>query len=437
MDRRKLTVFASLLLLLGAAAMAGATDDPRESVARRLSVIRQEQALLWARQDGVELPASAQGFFRAAQYGTWTQVRSPFRFVSAERPLKSAWLFPLIHDVYGAYEQEDMWHPELLDQFAEDVLHGIPDGSVYFGGSSPGRFIVTAWQRVHNRPSIAVLTHKGLVDSNYIEYVNRLYQAGIWLPNEADQSNARRRLEKEVQSGKRPRTSLGAWMPTVINGILAKDIFDRNRPRRQFFVEGTVPRWMMPHLEPHGLVMKLNVVQARSIAGDTVIRDREFWDGKERDLLADQRFMECPAARRTYSKCRSAIGGLYAKRGMLKESEYAFRQAIRIYPLEQESYYRLAQEVLLRQERFDDARALLQELKEAGPDAHLIAYIVRLREGYSLRIGDKEEAERIEKGQTDGFYRRIDNFIDHLNGITDQKNRNRGDTPNKMKGQRP
>jgi len=183
MSKSKAAILAGTFVVLITTYPARAADAPAQSVAKQLAMIRHEQAVAWAKQDGVELPASAQEFFRAAQRGTWAPLHAPFRSVLAERPLKSAWLFHLIHDVYGAYEQDDMWHPDLLDQFAGDVLRGIPDGSIYFGGTSPGRFTITAWVASHRQGDVFVLTQKALVDERYLEYLARIYPSGISLPS--------------------------------------------------------------------------------------------------------------------------------------------------------------------------------------------------------------------------------------------------------------
>ena len=43
-----------------------------------------------------------------------------------------------------------------------------------------------------------------------------------------------------------------------INGLLVKTMFDKNT-NREFYIEESYPLdWMYPHLEPHGLIMKIN-----------------------------------------------------------------------------------------------------------------------------------------------------------------------------------
>lgn len=108
MTKRRSAVVASILVVLGVTCYAWAAAAPGELVAKQLAMMRHEQALAWAKQDGVPLPAAAQDFFRAAQDGTWAAVRTPYRAMSAERPLENHWLSQSVLDVYGAYQQEHL-----------------------------------------------------------------------------------------------------------------------------------------------------------------------------------------------------------------------------------------------------------------------------------------------------------------------------------------
>ena len=72
-------------------------------------------------------------------------------------------------------------------------------------------------------------------------------------------------------------------------------------------------------------------------------------------------------ARKSFSKLRSALAGLYAARGKPKESEAAFRQAVALYDLEPEANFRLA-DLISKQGRFDEAIQLFDEFLEQGPE---------------------------------------------------------------------
>ena len=72
-------------------------------------------------------------------------------------------------------------------------------------------------------------------------------------------------------------------------------------------------------------------------------------------------------ARKSFSKLRSAIGGLYARRGRPGEAENAFQQARILYPLSPEANFRLVQEVLMPQGRFADAREIMADFGRQDP----------------------------------------------------------------------
>ena len=62
-----------------------------------------------------------------------------------------------------------------------------------------------------------------------------------------------------------------------INGLLAKIIFDKN-PDREFYIEESFPLdWMYPHLEPHGLIMKINRQPLAGLSDEIIQKDNDYW----------------------------------------------------------------------------------------------------------------------------------------------------------------
>ena len=68
-------------------------------------------------------------------------------------------------------------------------------------------------------------------------------------------------------------------------------------------------------------------------------------------------------ARKTFSKLRSAIGGLYVFRRNFPEAEYAFKQSIALYDFSPEANFRLS-DALLQQRKFDEAIAVINNFLE-------------------------------------------------------------------------
>jgi len=288
----------------------------------------------------------------------------------------AAWQYVL--DAYGVWEQFTLWTPQLLRLYANDILASIPNDAVLFGGTDPGRFALSGFNDVVGTNGLLIVTQNALADYMYMDYIRRRYGDRLSLPAQSDSRKAFQIYAEEVQAGKRPKNAqldiengrvsvAGVLGVMEINGILARMIFDRNKHDRQFFVEESyaIP-WMYPYLTPHGLIFRLNS-EPTPISDAMAAADHEFWAHYEQKLRTITAFSTDIAARKTYAKLRLAGGGLYAARDRFDDAEKAFRQALRLFPENQEAHYRLVKEVLLRQNRFDDAMRVMNEYRERLP----------------------------------------------------------------------
>jgi hypothetical protein len=207
----------------------------------------------------------------------------------------------------------------------------------------------------------------------------------IWLPNDNDVQSAIRQYLNELQT-RHPlpgeevkieggRISLqGVTSVMAVNSYLTKALFDRNKDQHTFYVEEsyTIP-WMYPYLEPFGIIFRINKEPLPQLAPDIIARDRDYWDALFEDLHNDPRFQRDEAAKRAFSKLRSAVGGLYAFRHLVPEAEYAFRQAVALCPDSLDANFRFAQ-LYVELGRYDDALAVLEEFAK--------------HDRYNLRIPD-------------------------------------------------
>ncbi len=124
--------------------------------------------------------------------------------------------------------------------------------------------------------------------------------------------------------------------------------------------------------------MKLNREPLTQLDPEIVAHDREFWNALIKQLLTDPEFLSNQWARLTYSKHRSAIGGVYAYRRLAGNAEYAFKQAVALDPKNPEANFRLAQ-LYTEQSRFDDGITVLKSLQQGVPsDEKLQAAISEL-----------------------------------------------------------
>lgn len=252
--------------------------------------------------------------------------------------------------------------------------------AIFFGGTDPGRFVPTYMiYSARVREDVYLITQNALADNTYMSVMRDLYGDRIWIPAQPDSALAFQRYVNEVRTGQRPQSAelkiengrvqvSGALGVMEINGILAQMIFEYNNYKHDFYVEESyVIRWMYPYLEPHGLIMKISRNQLPDLTEETIRNDMDFWGWYTRRLTGNNKFVRDVCAKKSFSKLRSAIGGLYSARGKLEEAENAFQQARMLYSLSPEANFRLVQEVYMRQGRLADARELMTEFGKQDP----------------------------------------------------------------------
>ncbi|MFA6172761.1 MAG: DUF2723 domain-containing protein [Kiritimatiellales bacterium] len=315
--------------------------------------------------------------------------------------------------------KEDLWYYCGKDQAKFDAewakypnpAYPPPMGTnaLFFGGTDPGRFVPTYMIYCPAvRPDVYLITQNALADNTFMAVTRDLYGDQLWIPSQNDSNRAFQEYIQAIQSGKLDAGAdvkmdggrvqvQGVGGVMQINGILCKQIFDHNQyvsevktdeatresgsavvpfdpvgpdgklRKRDFYVEESyVIPWMYPYLTPHGLIMKINNEPA-DITPEMVKNDHEFWDWYVARLVGDQKFLRDVVARKTFSKLRSAIAGLYAARGNMAEAEYAFKQAVELYPLSPEAVFRLA-DLYMRQKRLDEAKKVVSDF--VAKDVH-------------------------------------------------------------------
>jgi len=252
--------------------------------------------------------------------------------------------------------------------------------AIFFGGTDPGRFVPTYMiYSAQVRPDVFLITQNALADNTYMNTMRDLYGNPIWIPTPDDSARAFQIYVDEVQAGKRPKNAdltiengrvqvSGALGVMEINGILCDMIFAKNKARHAFYIEESyVINWMFPYLTPHGLIMKINS-EKTGIDKATVQNDMAFWDWYARHLLRSPMFRRDLPAQKSFSKLRSAIAGLYAARGMMREGEHAFQESRALYPVSPEANFRLIQEVLLREARYAESIDILDDYNRRDPN---------------------------------------------------------------------
>lgn len=277
--------------------------------------------------------------------------------------------------------------------------------AVFFGGTDPGRFVPT--YMIYNadvRPDVYLITQNALADGTYMSVMRDLYGDTLWIPSVLDGNSAFQRYVEDVRAGKTPssadisfdggRVSVkGVGGVMLINGILAQMIFEHNKARHDFYVEESyVIQWMYPYLTPHGLIMKINADPLPALAAENVTGDMDFWDWYTRRLTGNPKFIRDVCARKSFSKLRSAIAGVYVARGMFPEGETAFRESVALYPLSPEANFRLA-DMYLRASRPDDAIRLMDEFCRQDPGNDRACGFVKELKDRNALVGKRGELE--------------------------------------------
>jgi len=323
-----------------------------------------------------------------------------------------------LRGVEGIKDDLRYWHPdeeEFQKEWAaypcKDYPQPMGTNAIFFGGTDPGRFVPTYMiYSAKVRPDVYLITQNALADNTYMNVMRDLYGDQIWIPSPIDSNLAFQQYVNDVRSGK---IQAGANLTTEggkvqvqgvggvmqINGYLSRMIFDHNQyrtetqtdektrpvgaavvyedpvidpatglpPRRSFYVEESyVLPWMYPYLTPHGLIMKINN-QPTPLTAKMIKDDTDFWNWYCDRLLKDERFIRDIVARKSFSKLRGALAGLFAAKGRPEEAEAAFRQAVGLYDLSPEANFRLA-DLIARQGRFTEAVEIMTTLLEKDPN---------------------------------------------------------------------
>lgn len=394
-----LTVFFAGLRL---SALSGDSTD-FGAIVRQFSAERYKLDQDLSSRLNLPLPPQAESFFQVAVTGDMDSVSNSFEQLMPSGsygqriPGLNNQLWAPIHETLGLWEFWVDWKEDssLLARFYEPVMSAIPEGSIYFGGTDYGRFVITAVNALKDVPPLFVLTQNALADDTYVSHLRAVYGDQIWIPSKDESAGAFHQYVAEVKSGKRAAnadlsikdgkvTVSGAMGVMEINGIICEMIFEHNKGSHDFFVEESyVIPWMNPYLEPHGLILKLNKEPIDHLSDEVVARDRVFWKDYEATLNGESSFADNREAKKAFSKLRSAIAGLYAYRKMYAEAEDAFRQAVRLCPGSPESNFRLAQ-MLEEQGRTKDAADVMTTFVESDPPD-----VKPQAEAYLRRLMDK------------------------------------------------
>jgi hypothetical protein len=430
-------VFTSLALCL--ASLASLAIPAEDEVARphrnadprllKYFVTKEREARALAKQLNLQVEPEVWEYFATGATGDCTaadrlfnQITGKWRDEQKGSPVSG----PMIEAELACecFSSMEMKH---VEAFARDVIASIPSGSIYFGGTDPGRGLVSAFVKsLPEADPFFVLSQNPFASRPYLEYMRAVYGKRLSLPTMDDLNKAYEDYSADVKArikegklkpgekveeddeGKLTPTSTVAWME--VNALLTRMVFDRN-PRHEFYVEESFPiDWMYPYLSPHGLILKLNRKPLIALSPKIVEEDRRYWGEQTKRLIGDWFTHEtstrvlCEFVENVYGQMDleqfkgdkdyvMALRGrstqlLYAhlrlgqahvyewrmnrattpeeRKRMSRELAFIYRQVIALCPYNVETVKRYVN-LLRDQERLDDARQMLKTGRMLNP----------------------------------------------------------------------
>ncbi|HEY1663444.1 MAG TPA: hypothetical protein VGI03_13580 [Verrucomicrobiae bacterium] len=360
-----------------------------------------------ANDDGVGVSNEFERYFASTASGDWVDVSNEFAVVrqfkykpSSKDDLRlQGPIWQPVVEVWNTFNCLAEGNEKYSTLFAHEIIGSIPSGSIYFGGTGPGRSLITGMEKSQvNADPFFLLTQNALTDDSYLDYLRSMYGNQIYIPTAGDaekcfreytadakqrfqnhQLNPGEDVQVDPQSG---RVQISGYITVIeIRALLAKIIFDQNS-NREFYVEESFPlNWMYPYLEPHGLVLKLTRQPLPELPNAVLKQDHDYWsklvqpmigswlnddtplkevadfDRKiflQHDLTGftgDLQFVQNDFSCQMFSQERSSIADLYVwraenavspaeKQRMNGAADYAFRQAWALSPYSPETTIR-------------------------------------------------------------------------------------------------
>jgi hypothetical protein len=403
----------------------------------RFASAKQNQIREYEKELTNKVPSMVWSLFEAVRVDDWETAtnlearlnrasgRFPDNTDRAPAPALKTLVWPCISEVIGAYEDFHLWNNKLLHRFGGEIISSIPKESIYFGGTDPGRFLISALSESHREGKpFFTITQNQLADGTYLAYLRKMYGNRIYIPSADDSQKAFEEYLKDakqrMEAGKlRPgedvrivdeRVQVSGQVAVMqINGLLAKMILNKNSGRRFFIEESYALDWMYPHLTPSGLIFELHPQPLGRLSRETIEKDMAYWKKLTGELIGDwfdnntsvekvcdfadrvflqknlsgfkgdAAFAKNEEAQKCFSKLRSSIGGLYVwrsengndteeKNQAQSNADLAFRQAYALCPYSPEVVFRYAN-LLENLRRHDDAVLMVKTSVRLSPDS--------------------------------------------------------------------
>ncbi|NLD89258.1 MAG: hypothetical protein GX634_02790, partial [Lentisphaerae bacterium] len=222
---------------------------------------RAERMDVIAAKRDLPIPRDFRRLMKAAVNTNWPAVSNAYARIwphshqyenTRPDPRITTELWNPVHETYWiAYYFAEGWSPELAQNYASALLENLPSNSVFFAGTDASRFVAAPLAENGLRPDLFFISPNALADSLYMDYMEDLYGARLWIPNPDERSAAFQRLIAEVKSGRYATPYIqieDSTFPIVgiegigeINAVLIEDILGNNQSKHSFFLDEGFP----------------------------------------------------------------------------------------------------------------------------------------------------------------------------------------------------
>jgi hypothetical protein len=172
------------------------------------SAEKEKQSQTLAEAAGEIVSPEFQRFFAAATQGDWQTVTNMYESFKERHPqygkehqhtdlsLRTSYWQPVL-EICLAYDHVVRCEPKYTQIAVDDIINSIPAGSLYFGGTDPGRGLPTAFCKSHvHADPFYTFTQNALADAFYLAYLRDTYGEQAKLLNQLAEA---RRADSQLQ----------------------------------------------------------------------------------------------------------------------------------------------------------------------------------------------------------------------------------------------
>ena len=289
------------------------------------------------------------------------------------------------------------------EQFGREIIASIPPGSIYLGDNDAGRFIPSVMLTPLSDSSPFYILPPWVFQTcgteEGLKQLHTLYGKKIHLPTATDMDKCFQDYAAQLQLASAANIDADGYSVNGQEGLAIQRLMDANPKREFYLVEQSPATALLPHCEPHGLILKLNPQPVEKFSDEILQRDHDFWVKEIQPMIGgwlkddtsiakiatfakkafgqndlagftgDASFIRSKATRAIFVRSRNSIAGIYARRAkkttdaterkrMASAADFAYRQAWALSP-DSTTAYGYA-DFLCFQGRFDDAILVME-----------------------------------------------------------------------------